>query len=329
MSQQSRSQAARVEGIDAHPWLKSSMLPTAAVLVERLPRILRRHRLMTAWMRVTGEAPLQLVRIRDESFGYADMSDGFLRLIPIEGDFEPAFFTLADAFLAAGGVFLDVGANHGLLSFGLAGCHGDKVHFHLFEPNPNLVSSIERSRALYPSMQCRVNAVAVSDCEGAVSFLFDAQQTGASHIVDDGGEQVASITLDRYLREAQITSVQLLKIDVEGYELTALRGARRSLETRAIQAIYFEYFEKWLRRVQPPCELIEFLDSLGYQVCFCRPGDISARGSASHTIRGGSPGHGISLLPVTGHRLPEMTDLLAVPSENLVRDAPVRTAEAQ
>jgi hypothetical protein len=156
---------------------------------------------MTAWMQLTGEEPLQLVRIRDESYGYADLSDGFLRLIVIEGDFERDFFNLADALLAKGGVVLDVGANHGLLSFGLAGRHGDKVEFHLFEPNPGLVASIERSRALYPSMRCKVNAAAVSEREGVVSFLVDHKQTGASHIADEGGERVASITLDGYLAE--------------------------------------------------------------------------------------------------------------------------------
>ncbi len=96
------------------------MLPTAAALVEKLPRPLRRHRLMTGWMRLTGEDPVQLVRIRDEAFGYADMRDGFLRLIPIEGDYDHDFFRIADALLAKGGDFLDVGANFGLLSFGLA-----------------------------------------------------------------------------------------------------------------------------------------------------------------------------------------------------------------
>ena len=173
------------------------MIPKAAALFEKLPRSLRRHRLMTAWMRLTGEDPLQLVRIRGESFGYADLSDGFLRLIVIEGGFERDFFKLADALLSRGGVFLDVGANHGLLSFGLAGRHGDKVEFHLFEPNSMLVTSIARSRALYPSMRCRVNSAAVSDREGVVSFLIDHKQTGASHIEEGCGEQVASITLDR------------------------------------------------------------------------------------------------------------------------------------
>src|SRR5437660_1727379 len=115
------------------------MIPTAASLFERVPRSLRRHRLMKSWMRITGEDPLQLVRIRDDSFGYADMSDGFLRLIVIDGKFERDFFAIADAMLGEGGTFFDVGANHGLLSFGLAGRHRERIRFHLFEPNPVLV----------------------------------------------------------------------------------------------------------------------------------------------------------------------------------------------
>lgn len=274
---------------------------------------------MAAWMRLTGEDPLQLVRIRDESFGYADLSDGFLRLIVIDGDFEKDFFSLADALLAKGGVFLDIGANHGLLSFGLAGRHGDKIQFHLFEPNLKLVSSIQKSLALYPSMRCTVNATAVSDHAGVVSFLIDHNQSGASHIADDAPDQVASVTLDDYFERVGIHRVELVKIDVEGYELAALRGAKHGLETRAIQAVYFEYFEKWLVRVSLPRDLLRFIESFDYEVCFCRSGDIKPRGRATHTIREGLPGHGIPLLPIRGYSLPEMTDLLAVPKGNLVR----------
>src|SRR6266478_8177465 len=108
------------------------MLPQAATIFEKLPRVLRRHRLMKAWMRLTGEDPVQLVRIRDDARGYADLSDGFLRLIVIDSDYEKDFFRVADALLQEGGEFLDVGANHGLLSFGLARKHADRVRFHLF-----------------------------------------------------------------------------------------------------------------------------------------------------------------------------------------------------
>jgi hypothetical protein len=61
--------------------------------------MLRRHRLMKGWMRLNGENHVQLVRIRDDAHGYADLSDGFLRLIVIDGDYEKDFFRVADALL--------------------------------------------------------------------------------------------------------------------------------------------------------------------------------------------------------------------------------------
>src|SRR4029077_9131767 len=105
-----------------------------------------------------------------------------------------------------------------------------------------------------------------------------------------------------------------LKLDIEGYELAALRGAESSLKTRCIKAIYFEYFEKHLVRVAAPSSLLQFLESLSYEVCFCRHCDLARTGvSPTVTIRNGLPGHGLPLLPVRGRQIPAMTDLLAIP----------------
>jgi len=297
---------------------RKSVLPTAAQLFERLPRTLRRHKLMRAWMAVTGENPFQLVRIRDQSFGYADMSDGFLRLIVIDGDFERDFFALADAFLADGGVFLDVGANFGLFSCGLAGRHGTRVQFHLFEPNRTLVRWIDCSLARYSRIDRKINCAAVSDHDGSVAFAVDTHQTGASHIVQADGEQVPSMTIDGYLDCEKIPAVALMKMDIEGYELTAVRGAAQSLRSRRIRAVYFEYFEKLLIRVAPPQALLDEFAALGYEVCFCRQYDLIERGGATLTVRKGLPGYGVALAPVRGQTMPAMTDLLAIPKENLV-----------
>jgi FkbM family methyltransferase len=297
---------------------EARLLPTAAALVEKLPRPLRRHRLMTGWMRLTGEDPVQLVRIRDGAFGYADMSDGFLRLIPIEGDYEHDFFRIADALLADGGDFLDVGANFGLLSFGLAPRHSARVRFHLFEPIPRLVDIIGRTRALYPQMDVVVNAAAVADFDGETAFDVAEEQTGRSHIDPAGALKTPVVTLDAYLAERRIGAVPLLKLDIEGYELAALRGAATALGWRAVAAIYFEYFEKYLVRVGPPDALIAFLEAAGYEVCFCREFDLASVGGPTHTLAQGLPGHGLPLTPTRGHARPAMTDLLAVPRDHLV-----------
>jgi FkbM family methyltransferase len=294
------------------------LLPTAAALVEKLPRPLRRHRLMTTWMRLTGEDPLQLVRIRDDAYAYADMSDGFLRLIPIEGSYDDDFFRVADAVLERGGEFLDVGANYGLLSFGLAARLADRVRFHLFEPIPRLLAAIEKTRGLYPRMQARVIAAAVTDYDGEASFAVAEEQTGRSHIDPSGTLKTRCLRLDSYLAETGIADVALLKLDVEGYELPALRGAAAALARRAVGAIYFEYFEKYLVRVGPPRELIGYLDAAGYEACFCREYDLANAGGATHTPVPGLAGHGLPLTPVRGHTLPAMTDLFAAPKEHLV-----------
>jgi FkbM family methyltransferase len=203
------------------------------------------------------------------------------------------------------------------MSFGLANKLGDAVRFHLFEPNPSLVRSIEKTCELYRSMHSRVNEVAVSDENGFVLFNVDHSQTGRSHITGGGGSAVRSIKLDDYIDAASLERIDLVKIDIEGYELSALRGAERALKNRTIRAVYFEYFEKNLVRVAPPQVLLEFLDLLGFEVCFCRHCDLGIRGTPSLTLRKGLPGHGLPLLAVKGYRLPAMTDLLAVPKEHL------------
>ena len=298
--------------------IENKMLPKVAGLFEKLPRTLRRHRLMKAWMRLTGEDPLQLVRIRDDAFGYADLSDGFLRLIVIDGEYDKDFFRVADALLQEGGEFLDVGANHGLLSFGLARKLDARVRFHLFEPNPKLLESIGKSLELYPSMVTEINPVVVCEEDSTIVFHFQEDQTGVSHIVKSGGMRIRSIKLDTYLKDKCLDRVELLKLDIEGYELAALRGAEHALKNHYIKAVYFEYFEKYLVRVAPPAKLIEFLDFLSYEVCFCRQCDIAAQGvTPAFTVKDGLPGRGLPLLPIKGRRVPAMTDLLAIPRENL------------
>jgi len=209
-----------------------------------------------------------------------------------------------------------VGANYGLLSFGLAPKFSERVRFLLFEPNRRLVSAIRRSAELYPKMQITVNADAVSDHNGVVQFAIDEEQSGASHICPENGVPFPSISLDDYLKKNALPEVTLLKLDVEGHELTALRGAAEALQSHAIKAVYFEYFEKWLRRIQPPEHLLDFLESFGYAVYFCREANLQDYGGPTHTLLRGVPRHGIPLRPIERGKLPAMTDLIALPAQH-------------
>lgn len=209
---------------------------------------------MKAWMRLTGEDPLQPVTIRPGARALADLDEGFLRLIVIEKNFEADFFRIGDGLLHEAGCFLDVGANYGLLSFGLA-ARNHHIDFHLFEPNRRLGEVIGRSARDYPKMRLHLNDCALSDRDGEVLMKFDRAHTGASHVSPEGGDTVPCIRLDDYLQRNELERVDFMKLDVEGYERSVLRGAEQALRAQHIRAIYFEYCEKWLRRNHPPRQI--------------------------------------------------------------------------
>jgi FkbM family methyltransferase len=120
---------------------------------------------------------------------------------------------------------------------------------HTFEPAPDSYEAlIER----FPSGVTLHNC-GLSDREGEGTFYADeAQSQSASilpqerqHFENHGGfHPVGTVklrTIDAVCSEYGIERIDLLKLDVEGAELAALRGARRMLEERRIGLIQFEY----------------------------------------------------------------------------------------
>jgi hypothetical protein len=55
-----------------------------------------------------------------------------------------------------------------------------------------------------------------------------------------GEETVSTITLDHFCEQNQINQIDVLKMDIQGYELKALQGARNLLSRRAVRLVYSE-----------------------------------------------------------------------------------------
>lgn len=143
----------------------------------------------------------------------------------------------------------DVGANEGDWVAGVLACC-PKAHIHAFEPQARLASDIS---ARHPNVA--VNCMALG-AEPSVLDLADYDgHTGSQHAsllkgVIDGLHhgvvrytQVPVTTLDSYCIEHHIDRIDLLKIDVEGFEINVLQGARRVLAERRIGMIQFEFNE--------------------------------------------------------------------------------------
>jgi FkbM family methyltransferase len=123
-----------------------------------------------------------------------------------------------------GDVFFDLGANLGSFSIPLA-VHGAQVHaFELLYANlDHMAKSVARNKLKNMSLVLG----ALWDAPGAVGF---AGHSAWGTVYGDTCTFLATLTIDDYVRSRQVARVDVLKIDIEGSEKQALRGAAQLLE---------------------------------------------------------------------------------------------------
>jgi FkbM family methyltransferase len=140
---------------------------------------------------------------------------------------DPFLLSMARELVQPGMVVWDIGANVGLFSFAAAALGAQVV---AVEPDTWLVSLIHRS-VLANKLPVTVIPAAVSDRPG-IWQLHTPDEGRSSNSLDrrGTGQNVIAVTLDSLLD--YFAAPQILKIDVEGMELSALVAAERVLQAR-------------------------------------------------------------------------------------------------
>jgi FkbM family methyltransferase len=142
----------------------------------------------------------------------------------------------------AGGVFVDVGANVGTFALVMARHVGAQGKVVAIEPHPTTFARLSFNNAASGSTPVRLVQAAAGDSDGELLIETDGDNLGASHVVTGTATaraiKVPSLRLIRILDEADVTHVDALKIDVEGFEDRVLigffRDAPQSLWPRAV-----------------------------------------------------------------------------------------------
>ena len=195
------------------------------------------------------------------------------------GNYSPEIIRYVCRALSPGGVFLDVGANVGLVTFGVAAKRRDVI-VHAFEPNPANVDAWRRNRALNPFAHAELYVAAVSDRRGVARFAVPTD-SGSGMLSEDGGFDVQTLTLDDYCAERRIERIDALKIDVQGHEEAVLRGARRLLSEGRIRAVVLETDED--PTAGRSAAMTGFLSGFGYASSAIVPyGLRRVRGARAH-----------------------------------------------
>jgi FkbM family methyltransferase len=120
-------------------------------------------------------------------------------------------------------VFYDVGANVGIYSL-LASMLVGTGKVFAFEPVPRNIGFLNEHLRLNRVTNVEVLPVAISDTVGVAHF--DVEETGyMGHLTNQGGVSVQTESLDSLVQGTKISPPDYIKMDVEGAELLALRGA--------------------------------------------------------------------------------------------------------
>ena len=250
--------------------------------LERLPRPFGRWSvegrfLASAFIDPKGTHGIGLAHLQGLTF-VVDPAEIVGRLLVYGFPFERFELGLFSSMLRPDDVVLDIGANFGLYSIVAEARLNHSGIVHAFEPNPDALSLLQRNLG-DPTRheRVRIHPIAVGAETGMVKFLC-SEDSAFSSVIDNGrnplrkGLEVRQTTLDSFVAESALPGVDLVKIDVEGYEPEVLSGGESLLSRPDAPILLIEIATPNLQpRGLSQADVVNKLEMLGYDVRSAEP----------------------------------------------------------
>jgi FkbM family methyltransferase len=230
-----------------------------------------RPALLGQWIKRIMSWERQCVQVPDGRF-WIDMASNFGFRVTSPQGYEPETKALLSSFLKPGMVFVDLGANEGFFSVIASRLVGLTGRVLAIEPQARLEPVIRHNLKLNGGANVTLVQVAISDVSGATEFnLAPDTNTGSSGLARatryaNPTQAVRTLTLDTCLREHSLAKVDVMKIDIEGYEYEAVLGAKEIFRSQMVSRVMIEIHDKLLSaRGRRPQDISDFLLSCGYE----------------------------------------------------------------
>jgi FkbM family methyltransferase len=185
------------------------------------------------------------------------------------GAYERELVNVFKKMLKPGMTVLDLGANIGYFSVLASGLVGNRGQLHAFEPAPTCFTRLKKNLAAFS--WAHVHSIAVGDEPGTARFHFShkGNETGWGSLLPDDNVSAQEITvpvltLDTWAHNQAIRRVDLIKMDLEGAEYRAIKGAE-ALLCQHRPLVVAELNEVCLRRDhRTPEDVLSLLRAAGY-----------------------------------------------------------------
>ena len=188
------------------------------------------------------------------------------------GTYENEIGKLISISLKEGDVALDIGGNIGLQSLRMAKYVGKTGNVLAFEPLAHLRKKFARNILLNRFENICLLPYALSDQESLMTFTVNKDQWNqgtfslSQNDVGNITEQISVKIGDQTIEISNLNKLNLIKIDVEGFEFNVLSGLTATLKKFKPRLI-FEYDENyWAVNHQHILSCYQFLRSLNYTI---------------------------------------------------------------
>lgn len=224
---------------------KVPVLRWTPVFYRILLRVTRRHGLFTiARSHVRRYPEGQVIETRGGGRMYIPPDPHFIGFLT--GLHEEHVLRVMRDVIDPGSLCFDVGANIGYFTVMMSALAGPTGCVHAFEPEEANFGLLRLNASLATLNEAPVIArnEAVSDECGFVSLVDGGESTLHQVFkradVPSPGVLTKATTLDSMMGEIGSRKIRLLKVDVEGHELSVITGAEKLFDSRAIENLIIE-----------------------------------------------------------------------------------------
>ncbi len=175
------------------------------------------------------------------------------------GSYEYDKRRLFEKIVSPGSIVFDVGANVGFYTMLASVLVGKGGSVYAFEPVPRNLHFLKRHMQMNRLKNVTVVEAAVSDYGGKAAFDVGAGPA-VGRLETHGQLEVEVVNLDGLIKNGKVPPPDFIKLDIEGGEGAALRGARSTL-AQSHPTIFLATHGPGVHR-----ECCEFLQSMGYEL---------------------------------------------------------------
>ncbi len=194
-------------------------------------------------------SPRKVVQMAEGFKMDLDLSESYERRMYYSRLYAPHLASLFKHLLMPGDTVIDGGANIGYFSLFAAKYVGEHGSVHSFEPVLQTFEALNKNIRLNSFTNIHTNRLALTRSAGELCFEIPTDtHTGnplgrlATTAQLGRGPQVTvpAGTLDEYADRSGITSIKLVKLDIEGSEVAAIAGMRKMLSEHRISYLICE-----------------------------------------------------------------------------------------